>query len=67
MSNVPIAELDDMKGKKVWIPEGDGISFAAMEALSLSPVSLPLTDVLTGLQTGLIETVGMSPIGAIVP
>lgn len=66
MSNVPISKLDDMKGKKVWVPEGDDISFAAMEALALSPVSLPLTDVLTGLQTGLIETVGMSPIGAIV-
>lgn len=66
MSNVPITKLDDMRGKKVWVPEGDSISFAAMEALSLSPVSLPLTDVLTGLQTGLIETVGMSPIGAIV-
>ena len=66
MSNMPISKLDDMRGKKVWVPEGDDISFAAMEALSLSPVSLPLTDVLTGLQTGLIETVGMSPIGAIV-
>ena len=37
-----------------------------MEALSLSPVTLPLTDVLTGLQTGLIDIVAMSPIGALV-
>ncbi len=37
-----------------------------MEAMSLSPVNLPLTDVLTGLQTGLIGIVGMSPIGALV-
>ena len=66
MSNTPIDSLDDLKGKKVWIPEGDDVSRRAMEALSLSPVTLPLTDVLTGLQTGLIDIVAMSPIGALV-
>ena len=66
MSNTPISKFEDLKGKKVWIPEGDAISRQAMEALSLTPVTLPLTDVLTGLQTGLIDIVGMSPIGALV-
>ena len=66
MSNTPVDELDDLKGKKVWVPEGDSISYRSMEALSLSPVTLPLTDVLTGLQTGLIDIVTMSPIGALV-
>ena len=66
MSNTPIRTLDDLKGKKVWIPEGDDISRESMEALSLTPVSLPLTDVLTGLQTGLIDIVAMSPVGALV-
>lgn len=66
MSNKPVTSLSDLKGKKVWVPEGDTISYASMEALSLSPVTLPLTDVLTGLQTGLIDIVAMSPIGALV-
>ena len=66
MSNTPVDELEDLKGKKVWVPEGDTISYASMEALSLSPVTLPLTDVLTGLQSGLIDIVTMSPIGALV-
>ncbi len=66
MSNTPVDELADLKGKKVWVPEGDTISYASMQALSLSPVTLPLTDVLTGLQTGLIDIVAMSPIGALV-
>ena len=66
MSNKPVTRLSDLKGKKVWVPEGDTISYASMEALSLSPVTLPLTDVLTGLQTGLIDIVAMSPIGALV-
>lgn len=66
MSNSPIDNLSDLRGKKVWIPEGDDISRRSMEALQLSPVTLPLTDVLTGLQTGLIDIVAMSPIGALV-
>ena len=66
MSNVPVTSLSDLKGKKVWVPEGDTISYATMKALSLSPVTLPMTDVLTGLQTGLIDIVPMSPIGALV-
>lgn len=66
MSNTPVSTLADLKGKKVWVPEGDSISRIAMESMSLSPVTLPLTDVLTGLQTGLIDIVGVSPIGALV-
>ena len=66
MSNTPVKTLEDLNGKKVWVPEGDVISYASMEAMDLSPVTLPLTDVLTGLQTGLIDIVAMSPIGALV-
>ena len=57
MSNVPVRNHDDLKGRKVWVPEGDLISYESMQALDLSPVTLPLTDVLTGLQTGLIDIV----------
>ncbi len=66
LSNTPVSSLDDLKGKRVWVPEGDDVSYASMQALNLSPVTLPLTDVLTGLQTGLIDIVAISPIGALV-
>ncbi len=66
MSATPVNSLADLKGKRVWVPEGDSISYAAMEALSLNPVTLPLTDVLTGLQTGLIDIVAIPPIVALV-
>ncbi len=66
MSNEPVRGLSDLRGKRVWVPEGDDVSYASMEALNLSPVTLPLTDVLTGLQTGLIDIVAISPIGALV-
>ena len=49
LSNEPIRTVDDMRRKKVWVPEGDAISFLAMETMGLSPSVLPVTDVLTGL------------------
>jgi len=66
MSSTPVKSMADLKGKRVWVPEGDTISYQSMEALSLNPVTLPLTDVLTGLQTGLIDIVAIPPIVALV-
>jgi TRAP-type C4-dicarboxylate transport system substrate-binding protein len=66
LSNEPIRNVEDMRRRKVWVPDGDPISFLAMEALGLSPVVLPVTDVLTGLQTGLIEIAFASPVAALV-
>lgn len=66
MSNSPIHSKDDLNGRKVWIPEGDLISRRVFEKLGVPPVQLPLADVLTGLQTGLVDTVANSPIGTVV-
>ena len=66
MSSTPVKTMADLKGKRVWVPDGDTISYKSMQALSLNPVSLPLTDVLTGLQTGLIDIVAIPPIVALV-
>ncbi|MEM6640800.1 MAG: TRAP transporter substrate-binding protein DctP [Pseudomonadota bacterium] len=66
MSAEPVRSSDDLSGQKVWVPEGDAISYAAMASLGLSPVTLPITDVLTGLQTGLVDIIGSSPVGALV-
>jgi TRAP-type transport system periplasmic protein len=66
LSNEPIRTVEDMRRKKVWVPEGDAISFLAMETMGLSPSVLPVTDVLTGLQTGLIDITFASPVAALV-
>ena len=66
MSNTPIRTVDDLTGRKTWVPENDEVSFLAMEALGLSPVVLPITDVLTGLQTSLLDVIATSPVGALV-
>jgi TRAP-type C4-dicarboxylate transport system substrate-binding protein len=65
LSSTPVKSLADLKGKRVWVPDGDSISYASMQALSLTPVTLPLTDVLTGLQTGLVDIVAIPPIVAL--
>ncbi len=65
MSNQPLTQVAQLKEQRVWVPEGDRVSRIVFEALSISPIPLPLTDVLTGLQTGLIDTVGISPTAAI--
>ena len=66
MSIRSIANLEDLNGVKVWIPEGDRISYEAAKALGVSPVILPLTDVMTGLQTELIDTIMSPPAATIV-
>jgi len=66
MSIRSIANLEDLNGLKVWIPEGDRISYEAAKALGVSPVIMPLTDVMTGLQTELIDTIMSPPAATII-
>lgn len=66
MSNQPLQTLSELKGQKVWIPEGDPIGFAALRALGVAPVVMPVTDVMTGLQTDLLDSVTVPPVGAVV-
>ncbi|MEA3277692.1 MAG: TRAP transporter substrate-binding protein DctP [Pseudomonadota bacterium] len=65
MSRYPVRTVDDLRARKVWSPEGDRITLTAFDALGISPVTLPLTDVLTALQTGLVDTVASPAVGAI--
>lgn len=65
MSSSPLRHADDLKSQKIWVPEGDDISRAMFETLGAPSLPLPLTDVLTGLQTGLITTIGATATGAI--
>jgi len=66
MSNQSIANLKDLQGRKLWVPDGDRISYEASKALGISPVIMPLTDVMTGLQTELIDTIMSPPAATII-
>lgn len=66
MSNKPLRTLADLDGRKIWLPEGDAVGFAALRALGVAPVMMPVTDVMTGLQTELLDSVAVPPVGAVV-
>jgi len=65
MSREPLKSHQDLQGKKIWVPEGDVVSFTALQAMNLSPSALPVSDVLTGLQTGLLDVIVAPPAGAL--
>ncbi len=64
-SNKPIASQADLKGMKMWAWEGDQLVGAMYAAFQVVPIPLPITDVLTSLQTKLIDAVYAPPLGAI--
>jgi len=65
MSDEPLQSVADVRNKKVWLPSNHDVGEAVFSSADISPVPLPLSDVLTGLQTGLIDTIIAPPIGAI--
>ncbi len=65
LSKAPMTNLESIRASKLWAPEGDGMVLAAYRSMGLSPVLLPISDVYAGLQTGLLETVTITPSGAI--
>lgn len=64
-TKVSVKNAQDLKGVKMWMWEGDPIADAAFKALGVSPIPLSLADVLTSLQTGLIDGMYTSPLAAI--
>lgn len=64
-TNTQVRQPEDMKGVKMWMWEGDPIAEAAFNAMNVNPIPLTITDVLTSLQTNLINGVYTSPLAAI--
>lgn len=59
------SSVQDVRKQKVWVPDNDPASLRAFEAFRITPIPLPIADVLAGLQTGLIDSIGSPPVGAI--
>lgn len=60
-STVPLTSLKEMRQQKVWLPQGDVVGATMFKAADIAPVPLPLSDVYTALQTGLLDTVISNP------
>ncbi len=65
LSRKSITTLEELRSGKVWIPNNDPGGLQAIKTFGVNPIPLNLADVLAGLQTGLVDTVATSPIGAI--
>mgnify|MGYP000105963551 FL=1 len=64
-STEPIYTPDDLKNNKIFIWAGDYKSVQLYEKHGYQPVPLAMTDVLSGLQTGLITSLGFNPLYAL--
>ncbi len=64
-SNKPFMAPEDMKKAKMWVWEGDPIAAAAYKAVGVSPIPLSMVDVMSSLQTGMIDAVYAMPMGAV--
>ena len=66
LTNTPVTSPADLKGVKMWIWEGDPIAESMFDVLGVHPIPLSITDVMTSLQTGLIDGVYSPPLAAVV-
>ncbi|MEM7077463.1 MAG: TRAP transporter substrate-binding protein DctP [Pseudomonadota bacterium] len=65
MTQANATSVEQMRSLKVWTPDNDPGALAAFDAFNITPIPLPMADVLTGLQTGLIDSIASPPIATI--
>lgn len=65
LTNTPVVKKEDLKNVKMWSWEGDPIAEATFKSIGITPIPLSVTDVLTSLQTRLIDGVYTSPLAAL--
>src|SRR5690606_33417778 len=65
MSESDIAGPAALKQRKVWVPSNDLVAERTFRGGGVTPIPLPLADVFTALQTGLVDTVANTPAGAV--
>jgi TRAP-type C4-dicarboxylate transport system substrate-binding protein len=65
MSSRPLHSRAEVVKSKLWIPQNDVIAETTFRTGGISPIPLPIGDVFTSLQTGLVDTVANTPSGAV--
>ena len=61
----PVRSLADLKKLKLWVWAGDDKMNQLWKENGFQPVALAATDILTGLQTGMIDALPAVPLGAL--
>lgn len=66
MSTKPLVTTAELQKATSWMPSGDPLAASFFSSIGITPVQLSIPDVLSSLQTGLIDTVYNSLYGSIV-
>ncbi len=61
ISKNEIKTPQDLSKSKLWVWEGDEIALKTFEAFGVKPIPLSISDVMTSIQTGMINTVYATP------
>jgi len=64
-TSLSIQNFDDMKQAKAWLWDNDPVMTTMYSQLGVTPVSVGIGDVMTALQTGLLNTVFNTPTGIV--
>lgn len=64
-SKKPIRTVDDLRGQKLFVWAGNDNLVQLWRKNGFQPVALAATDVMTGLQTGMIEALPSTPLAAL--
>jgi TRAP-type C4-dicarboxylate transport system substrate-binding protein len=64
-SKTPIQRVKDLSGLKVWTWSGDPIAKETFSNMGVNPIPLAITDVITAINTGMIDTIYSPPLGAL--
>jgi len=65
-SKDPITLPKEYKQARIFVWAGDGAQVGLMKTLGYRPIPLPITDILPGLETGMIDVVPVVPLWALV-
>ena len=65
-SKEPIVHPEEFKRARIFAWSGDLVQPAVMKSLGYHPVSIPIADILPALETGMLDTVPVAPLWALV-
>jgi TRAP-type C4-dicarboxylate transport system substrate-binding protein len=61
----PVKTVDDLKKAKLWTSAGNDIMVQWFKANGFEPRAMAMTDIMTGLTTGMVEAVPTTPLAAL--
>ncbi|MEX0584390.1 MAG: TRAP transporter substrate-binding protein DctP [Natronospirillum sp.] len=65
MSQQPVRSVNDLQQTRLWLPANDNFSLQVARSFNISPTILNISEVLTSLQTGVVNAIASPPNAAL--